>query len=88
MYKRLLLFKDGDDHILCLHVFTMWKMCRLLLYPSFACFLGIEKLRQCCATWLLLEQFLLRRHNWKVSLFMFYHCCEDLNNLHLHCHLT
>ncbi|KAF7806911.1 protein GFS12 [Senna tora] len=37
----------------------------LLLYPSFASFLGIEKLRQCCATWLLLEQFLLRRHNWK-----------------------
>ncbi|XP_031384757.1 protein GFS12 isoform X2 [Punica granatum] len=37
----------------------------LLLYPSFATLLGIEKLRQCCATWLLLEQFLLRRHNWK-----------------------
>ncbi|KAI4335056.1 hypothetical protein L6164_013738 [Bauhinia variegata] len=36
-----------------------------LLYPSFASLLGIEKLRQCCATWLLLEQFLLRRHNWK-----------------------
>ncbi|KAL0367846.1 UNVERIFIED_CONTAM: protein GFS12 [Sesamum radiatum] len=37
----------------------------LLLYPQFASLLGIEKLRQCCATWLLLEQFLLRRHNWK-----------------------
>ncbi|XVF28131.1 hypothetical protein REPUB_Repub15cG0002500 [Reevesia pubescens] len=37
----------------------------LLLYPSFASLLGIEKLRQCCATWLLLEQFLLRFHNWK-----------------------
>ncbi|XP_031256379.1 protein GFS12 [Pistacia vera] len=37
----------------------------LLLYPSFASLLGIEKLRQCCATWLLLEQFLLRCHNWK-----------------------
>ncbi|XP_054822309.1 protein GFS12 isoform X2 [Prosopis cineraria] len=37
----------------------------LLLYPSFASLLGIEKLRQCCATWLLLEQFLQRRHNWK-----------------------
>ncbi|GAY35570.1 hypothetical protein CUMW_017090 [Citrus unshiu] len=37
----------------------------LLLYPSFASLLGIEKLRQCCATWLLLEQFLLRYHNWK-----------------------
>ncbi|KAF8401232.1 hypothetical protein HHK36_012163 [Tetracentron sinense] len=37
----------------------------LLLYPSFASLLGIEKLRQCCATWLLLEQFLQRYHNWK-----------------------
>ncbi|GFP81243.1 pentatricopeptide repeat-containing protein at3g06430 chloroplastic [Phtheirospermum japonicum] len=37
----------------------------LLLYPQFASLLGIEKLRQCCATWLVLEQFLLRRHNWK-----------------------
>ncbi|KAL3505559.1 hypothetical protein ACH5RR_030941 [Cinchona calisaya] len=37
----------------------------LLLYPSFASVLGIEKLRQCCATWLLLEQFLLRHYNWK-----------------------
>ncbi|PSR97851.1 hypothetical protein CEY00_Acc24500 [Actinidia chinensis var. chinensis] len=37
----------------------------LLLYPPFASLLGIEKLRQCCATWLLLEQFLLRFHNWK-----------------------
>ncbi|KAI7984174.1 Protein GFS12 [Camellia lanceoleosa] len=37
----------------------------LLLYPLFASLLGIEKLRQCCATWLLLEQFLLRCHNWK-----------------------
>ncbi|XVE82350.1 hypothetical protein DITRI_Ditri15bG0141500 [Diplodiscus trichospermus] len=37
----------------------------LLLYPSFSSLLGIEKLRQCCATWLLLEQFLLRFHNWK-----------------------
>uniref|UniRef100_A0A5B6YUH3 Putative inactive serine/threonine-protein kinase lvsG n=1 Tax=Davidia involucrata TaxID=16924 RepID=A0A5B6YUH3_DAVIN len=37
----------------------------LLLYPPFASLLGIEKLRQCCATWLLLEQFLLRCHNWK-----------------------
>ncbi|XP_043709208.1 protein GFS12 isoform X5 [Telopea speciosissima] len=37
----------------------------LLLYPPFASLLGIEKLRQCCATWLLLEQFLQRSHNWK-----------------------
>lgn len=37
----------------------------LLLYPSFASLLGIEKLRQCCATWLLLEQFLQRFHSWK-----------------------
>ncbi|XP_052207583.1 protein GFS12 [Diospyros lotus] len=37
----------------------------LLLYPPFASLLGIEKLRQCCSTWLLLEQFLLRCHNWK-----------------------
>ncbi|PPD80535.1 hypothetical protein GOBAR_DD22544 [Gossypium barbadense] len=26
---------------------------------------SLEKLRQCCTTWLLLEQFLLRFHNWK-----------------------
>uniref|UniRef100_A0A2N9EIF4 BEACH domain-containing protein n=1 Tax=Fagus sylvatica TaxID=28930 RepID=A0A2N9EIF4_FAGSY len=37
----------------------------LILYPAFASLLGIEKLRQCCATWLLLEQYLLRCHNWK-----------------------
>ncbi|KAF9674335.1 hypothetical protein SADUNF_Sadunf10G0116600 [Salix dunnii] len=37
----------------------------LLLYPYFASLLGIEKLRKCCATWLLLEQYLLRYHNWK-----------------------
>ncbi|KAL2922287.1 Protein GFS12 [Bienertia sinuspersici] len=36
-----------------------------LLYPSLATLLGIEKLRQCCATWLLLEKYLLRCHNWK-----------------------
>ncbi|CAO2838377.1 unnamed protein product [Amaranthus hypochondriacus] len=36
-----------------------------LLYPSLATLLGIETLRQCCATWLLLEKHLLRRHNWK-----------------------
>ncbi|KAE8731018.1 S-adenosylmethionine synthase family protein [Hibiscus syriacus] len=37
----------------------------LLLYPSFCSLLGIEKLRQCCTTGLLLEQFLLLFHNWK-----------------------
>ncbi|XP_010546931.1 PREDICTED: protein GFS12 isoform X2 [Tarenaya hassleriana] len=37
----------------------------LLLYPSFASLLGMEKLRQGCPTWLLLEQYLLRHHNWK-----------------------
>ncbi|XXG84663.1 hypothetical protein AAC387_Pa10g2131 [Persea americana] len=37
----------------------------LLLYPFLASLLGIEKLRQCCSTWLLLEQFLQRFHNWK-----------------------
>ncbi|XP_073275197.1 protein GFS12 [Primulina huaijiensis] len=37
----------------------------LILYPPLASLLGIEKLRQCCATWLLLEQFLLRHQNWK-----------------------
>uniref|UniRef100_A0A7N0UW20 BEACH domain-containing protein n=1 Tax=Kalanchoe fedtschenkoi TaxID=63787 RepID=A0A7N0UW20_KALFE len=37
----------------------------LLLYPSYAALLGIEKLRQCCSTWLLFEQYLLRTHNWK-----------------------
>ncbi|XP_010672618.2 protein GFS12 isoform X2 [Beta vulgaris subsp. vulgaris] len=36
-----------------------------LLYPSLATLLGIEKLRQCCATWLLLEKYLLVRHQWK-----------------------
>lgn len=36
------------------------------MYPFFASLLGIEKLRQCCSTWLLLEQFLQRFHNWKV----------------------
>ncbi|KAG9153049.1 hypothetical protein Leryth_012307 [Lithospermum erythrorhizon] len=35
------------------------------LYPFFASVLGIEKLRQCCTTWLLLEQFLLRCYHWK-----------------------
>ncbi|XP_022999796.1 protein GFS12 isoform X1 [Cucurbita maxima] len=37
----------------------------LILYPTFASILGIEKLRQCCTTWLLLEQYLLRYHHWK-----------------------
>ncbi|KAD4385173.1 hypothetical protein E3N88_25341 [Mikania micrantha] len=37
----------------------------LLLYPPFASLLGIETLRQCCTTWLLLEQYLLWNHNWK-----------------------
>ncbi|KAL2324447.1 hypothetical protein Fmac_023505 [Flemingia macrophylla] len=37
----------------------------LVLYPSFASLLGIEKLRQGCAAWLILEQYLLRHHNWK-----------------------
>lgn len=48
------------------YLFMSFIVCRMLLYPSFASLLGIEKLRQCCATWLLLEQFLLRRYNWKV----------------------
>ncbi|KAM0042092.1 putative protein kinase CMGC-MAPK family transcription factor WD40-like family [Helianthus debilis subsp. tardiflorus] len=37
----------------------------LLLYPPFASLLGIETLRQCCTTWLILEQYLLWNHNWK-----------------------
>uniref|UniRef100_A0A1J3JH88 Putative inactive serine/threonine-protein kinase lvsG n=1 Tax=Noccaea caerulescens TaxID=107243 RepID=A0A1J3JH88_NOCCA len=37
----------------------------LLLYPSFASLLGMEVLRQGCPTWLLLEQYLLKHHNWK-----------------------
>ncbi|CAN8244047.1 unnamed protein product [Cochlearia groenlandica] len=37
----------------------------LLLYPSFASLLGMEILRQGCPTWLLLEQYLLKHHNWK-----------------------
>ncbi|XP_057859002.2 protein GFS12 isoform X1 [Cryptomeria japonica] len=36
-----------------------------LLYPSLALLLGIEKLRQCFTTWLLLEQVLFRRYKWK-----------------------
>lgn len=37
-----------------------------VLYPAFASLLGIEKLRMCCTSWLLLEQFLLHQYNWKV----------------------
>ncbi|XP_021756984.1 protein GFS12-like isoform X2 [Chenopodium quinoa] len=37
----------------------------LLLYPFLATLLGIERLRQCCATWLLLEKYLLKHYNWK-----------------------
>lgn len=35
------------------------------LYPSLASLLGIERLRQCFTTWLLLEQVLFRRYKWK-----------------------
>nr|XP_004298261.2 PREDICTED: probable inactive serine/threonine-protein kinase lvsG isoform X1 [Fragaria vesca subsp. vesca] len=48
----------------------------LLLYPPFASLLGIEKLRQCCATWLLLERYLLRFHNWKEN------CLEVVQTLY------
>lgn len=41
---------------------------RYILYPGLASLLGIEKLRQCLNTWLLLEQALLKDFNWKVSL--------------------
>ncbi|XP_071701722.1 protein GFS12 isoform X2 [Rutidosis leptorrhynchoides] len=37
----------------------------LLLYPPFASLLGIERLRKCCTTWLILEKYLLWHHNWK-----------------------
>ncbi|KAJ0976456.1 hypothetical protein J5N97_018421 [Dioscorea zingiberensis] len=37
----------------------------VLLYPPLAAFIGIEKLRQCCPAWLLLEQMLERLYNWK-----------------------
>lgn len=61
-------FVFGWDSLALLfsYVVISFYLCRMLLYPSFASLLGIEKLRQCCATWLLLEQFLLRRYNWKV----------------------
>eukprot|EP01018_Ginkgo_biloba_P009374 Gb_38045 [translate_table: standard] len=36
-----------------------------MLYPSLASLLGIERLRQSFTTWLLLEQVLFRRYNWK-----------------------
>ncbi|XP_020277297.1 protein GFS12 isoform X2 [Asparagus officinalis] len=37
----------------------------LLLYPSFQSLIGMEKLRQCCSVWFLLEQILQRFYNWK-----------------------
>ncbi|URD81742.1 WD domain, G-beta repeat [Musa troglodytarum] len=37
----------------------------LLLYPFLASLISIEKLRQCCSTWFLLEQILQRYYNWK-----------------------
>nr|CAD1829709.1 unnamed protein product [Ananas comosus var. bracteatus] len=37
----------------------------LLLYPFLASLLGIEKIRQCCSTWFLLEQMLQKCYNWK-----------------------
>ncbi|KAJ4796992.1 beige/BEACH domain protein [Rhynchospora pubera] len=37
----------------------------LALYPFLASFIGIEKLRQCCSMWFLLEQSLLKFYNWK-----------------------
>ncbi|XP_039146679.1 protein GFS12 isoform X4 [Dioscorea cayenensis subsp. rotundata] len=37
----------------------------VLLYPRLAALIGIEKLRQGCFTWLILEQMLERRYNWK-----------------------
>uniref|UniRef100_K3XDT3 Protein GFS12 n=1 Tax=Setaria italica TaxID=4555 RepID=K3XDT3_SETIT len=36
-----------------------------LLYPFLASLVGIEKLRECCSTWFLLEQALQRLYNWK-----------------------
>ncbi|VAI88898.1 unnamed protein product [Triticum turgidum subsp. durum] len=39
--------------------------CRLLLYPFLASLVGIEKLREYCSTWFLLEQSLQRLYNWK-----------------------
>uniref|UniRef100_A0A453S6L9 Inactive serine/threonine-protein kinase lvsG n=1 Tax=Aegilops tauschii subsp. strangulata TaxID=200361 RepID=A0A453S6L9_AEGTS len=37
----------------------------LLLYPFLASLVGIEKLREYCSTWFLLEQSLQRLYNWK-----------------------
>ncbi|KAL5671813.1 hypothetical protein ACJX0J_016119, partial [Zea mays] len=37
----------------------------LLLYPFLASLVGIEKLRESCSTWFLLEQALQRLYNWK-----------------------
>ncbi|XP_042422238.1 protein GFS12-like isoform X1 [Zingiber officinale] len=37
----------------------------LLLYPCLASLLGIEKLRQSCSVWFILEQNLQRYYNWK-----------------------
>ncbi|TVU21077.1 hypothetical protein EJB05_30691, partial [Eragrostis curvula] len=36
-----------------------------MLYPFLASLVGIEKLRECCSTWFLLEQALQRLYNWK-----------------------
>ncbi|XP_024313947.1 protein GFS12 isoform X2 [Brachypodium distachyon] len=40
-----------------------------LLYPFLASYVGIEKLRECCSTWFLLEQSLQRLYNWKLEPF-------------------
>lgn len=40
-----------------------------LLYPFLASLVGIEKLRECCSTWFLLEQSLQRLYNWKLEPF-------------------
>ncbi|KAL6850326.1 hypothetical protein ACP4OV_020953 [Aristida adscensionis] len=36
-----------------------------LLYPFLASLVGLDKLRECCSTWFLLEQTLQRLYNWK-----------------------
>ncbi|KAJ7561165.1 hypothetical protein O6H91_03G016900 [Diphasiastrum complanatum] len=51
----LSLEKKTEDRMNLVHV----------LYPSLASIMGIEKLRRCLTTWLLLEQCLLKHYGWK-----------------------
>lgn len=56
-----------------------------LLYPFLASLVGIEKLRECCSTWFLLEQSLQRLYNWKLEPFSdFSRSSENMKNQRFH----